>query len=313
MGLPKRVKFQGGILSRPLASCSGVKFSLQGKNFSGREYFAPKHKGRGPKCFPPAIFTNFGRPLDENFGWSFCEGEIKCIKFPISSTGDRISFRNLKAKVQNVSLQWFLRICAAHWPKIRCGLFDQGEIKWVKFPKSSTGQSSFLRNLKAEVQNVFLHWYLRILAVHWPKISVWSFWPACDCNLGLVIWRCNQIQNFFSGREYFAPKREGRGRKCFPAGLFTNFGGPLARNFGSVFLTRVRPELANFHNIPLERVFSSRTWRERSQMFPSRDIYKFWPPIGRNFCSVFLTRVRPEVSNFQNLPLERVFSSGTWR
>ncbi len=32
VGQQKWVKFPGGILSRPLASCSGAKFSLQGKN-----------------------------------------------------------------------------------------------------------------------------------------------------------------------------------------------------------------------------------------------------------------------------------------
>ncbi len=41
VGPSKWVKFPGGILSRPLASCSGVKFSLKGKNLT--HFVAPQN------------------------------------------------------------------------------------------------------------------------------------------------------------------------------------------------------------------------------------------------------------------------------
>ncbi len=67
----------------------------------------------------------------------------------------------------------------------------------------------------------------------------------------------------------------------FPSRDIYEFWPLLYENFGSVFLTRVRPGLSNFNNLPLERVFRSGTWRQRSRIFPSSDFYAFAPTIGR--------------------------------
>ncbi len=176
------------------------------------------------------------------------------------------------------------------WPpiaqKFLFGLFDQGEIKRVKFPKFSTGESILLRNLKAKVQNVSLQWFLRICTAHWPKISVRSLWQACNWNLGSVIWRCNQIQilKFFHRREYIAPELEGRGPACVYIHRYLRI---LAAHWPKISAWSFWPgcdHLSQFSKIiHLEWIFCSRTWRELSRMFPSSDIYAFWRPIGRKF------------------------------
>ncbi len=124
------------------------------------------------------------------------------------------------------------------------------EIKWIKFPKSSTGDST-----------------------------------------------------------YFAPELECRGPKCFPPVILTHFGRPQAKNIGSVFLTKVRPEPGIGH-LEIQPIHILKFFRRRECIAPELEGKG---PECVPFGSVFLTRVQPGESNFQNLPLERVFPSGTRR
>ncbi len=110
--------------------------------------------------------------------------------------------------------------------------------------------------------------------------------------------------------------------ESFPPEFFTYLGHSTVENFDSVFLTGVRPEPGIGHFevwpdwqiskfFPWERVFCSGSLRLRTWKFLSRIFYPFWPPQGRKFWFVFLTKVRPNRSSFQIFPLERVFRSRT--
>ncbi len=51
-----------------------------------------------------------------------------------------------------------------------------------------------------------------------------------------------QVSKLFPCREYFAPELDAGGPKSFSPGFFNHFAHCTAENFGSVFLTGVRPE-----------------------------------------------------------------------
>ncbi len=99
------------------------------------------------------------------------------------------------------------------------------------------------------------------------------------------------ISKIFHWREFFAPETEGRSPECFPPVIFMNFGRLLDENFGSVFLTVVRPEAgiafwgatkwSNFQIFALEREFCSGTWRQWSRNYPFWKFHPFLPPHGR--------------------------------
>ncbi len=195
VGRQKWMKFQGGILSRPLTSCSGAKFSLQGTNFSGREYFAPKHGGRGPKCFPPMIFS-----------WkfhSFWPPHSRKFRFGLSDP----------ACDQNLG--------SPFW----------GATKWVKFPHFCLEEIISFRNITPVVPTVSLLEISPILATPWPKILIQSFWPTCDQDLGSHFEVRQNGSNFqmFSLEREFRSGTWPRSSRKYPSWKFHPFLPPHAR------------------------------------------------------------------------------------
>ncbi len=72
------------------------------------------------------------------------------------------------------------------------------------------------------------------------------FFIGVGPDLRSVILRCDQIgqiSKFFIWREYFGPELDASGPESFPPGFYTYFGRPTAKNYDSVFLTCLRPEL----------------------------------------------------------------------
>ncbi len=52
-----------------------------------------------------------------------------------------------------------------------------------------------------------------------------------------------QISKIFTWREYFAPELDTSGCESFPTEFFTHFSRPTAKNFDSVFLTKMSDQM----------------------------------------------------------------------
>ncbi len=66
-----------------------------------------------------------------------------------------------------------------------------------------------------------------------------------------------EISKIFTWKEYFAPELDASDRESFLPGFFNHFGRPIAKNFNSVFLTKVRPNVSSFHIFPKFRMWGA--------------------------------------------------------
>ncbi len=196
VGRQKWVIFPGGILSRPLASCSWAKFhpfwpphgwkfwfglfdrwaartrdcilrcnetGQISKFLPWRENFAPEHDANGLESILPGNFPHFCHPMPENFDSVF---------LTVVLSEPEIAF----------------------WDAT----------KWVKFPNLWPGERILLQNMTPVASKVSLLEISPIFATPRPKISIWSFWPLCYQNLGSHF----EVRRNWSNFHMFALERE---------------------------------------------------------------------------------------------------------
>ncbi len=136
------------------------------KIFHWRVHFPPKHKDRGLEYFRPGIFTNFGRPLTENFSLVFLTsvrlelgiafwGATKWVKFPIF----RPRRENFAPEHDTSGLESILPGNFTHFGRPMVENYDLVVLTVVR------------------VNGCFDH--------RATKICVRSFWPTCDQELFL--------------------------------------------------------------------------------------------------------------------------------
>ncbi len=172
-----------------------------------------------------------------------------------------------------------------------------------------------LQNLTPVVPIVSIQDFLHILATPQPKISIWSFWPACYQNpLGSIL-RCDQmgqISKFFPWREYFIPELD-------PGGTESIF---------ILILAALQPKITAQSFWPtgdqMGQIFIFFAWREyfttelhtcgHKSFFPGF-VNHFGRPMDKNFDSVFLTGVRPEpgIVIFRCVQLGQISKFLPWR
>ncbi len=159
------------------------------------------------------------------------------------------------------------------------------------------------------------------------KITNQSFWPSCDQMVLLTSVQPNgafdrratktwfghfEVRSWVTLSKFWPEETSNlyaNGPESFPPRGITQFGRLTGKNFDSVFLTKVRPNVSNFKIFPLERVFRMELDDIGPESFPPRFINHLGRPTDENFNSVFLTKVRPNVSNFRDFSLGESISN----
>ncbi len=192
---------------------------------------------------------------------------------------------------------------------IKPGMLGESDIRYLWWP-------SFFQS--HHIQSYYTRFFLPILPALPPKITIRSFWPACDQMVPLTgVWpkpifgpfkvRPGHIVKMLTRRDF--EDLYANGVKSFPTEFFIHFGRPTAENYNSVILSGVRPNgdfdrratriyIWSFRGAA--RVESSKCWpgetsnlyTNSAEGFPPGLFTHFDRSTGENYDSVFLTSVR---------------------